>query len=145
MTRIKLSMTTQDVVLAMGEGNLGALRTCMELLTHGDQIDPDAAMGGGLSALLSLDTLGIYGSRLYMLWSDVCKREIKLVLALLRAYQLGGLAGVTETTLNHAIDHRGDGLGIDAALEAVKERLPLFGLEIDKANKAICAQGPPAD
>lgn len=133
-TRIVPFMSTGDVVIAMSEGNPGALSTCMELLSHGDRIDPDAIMGGGISALLSLDTLGIYGSRLYMLWNDVCKREIELVLALLRACQLGGLAGVTGATLNHAIDHRGDGLDIAAALEAVKEKLPLFAISSDSCK-----------
>ena len=48
------------------------------------------------------------------------------MLAVLRAYQVGALAGVTREALNHAIDNRGAGIDLDAALVAVMEVLPNF-------------------
>jgi len=77
-----------------------------------------------------MDTLGIYEERIWGLYEDVCGGEPGKVIALLRAYQLGQLAGVTLEALNHAIDNRGDGLDLEAVVEAVKGRLPNFNPEV---------------
>lgn len=126
--RIKLDMSIEDVIMAMGGGNPGALTACMELLSRGEEMDPDAFCGG-LNNLLMLDMLGIYEERIYMLWNDVCKRDVGSMIAVLRAHQLDQLAGVDTETLNHAIDNRGAGIDLDAVVEAVKSRLPNFNPE----------------
>lgn len=123
--RIKLNMTVLDVITAMSEGNPGAVTACVELLKHGEHIDPDAAFGG-LDPFLGLDTLHIWGSRLYMLWNDVCDRDVGKMIAVLRAYQFGQLAGADIQTIHHAIDNRGEGLNLDAVVSAVQECLPNF-------------------
>lgn len=128
-TRVKLDMNTQDLLIAMGDGNPGALTACVELLKHGAHIDPDSALGG-FNPLLHLDFLGIYEERIYMLWNDVCDRDIGKMIAVLRANQLGGLAGVIKETIDHAIDNRGEGIDLDAVLVAVKERLPNFNQDV---------------
>jgi hypothetical protein len=96
-----------------------------ELFSGGGQIDPDD-MFQGFGSLMTLDTLGIYGSQLYQLWNDVCKRDLGKMIAVLRAYQLGQLAGATETAIKGAIPNRGRGLDLDAIVAAVQERLPNF-------------------
>ena len=127
--RIRLNkMSYLDVIMAMGGGNPGALTACKELLLKGEKVDPDAFFGG-LNSLLMLDTLGIYEERIYMLWSDVCKRDVGKTIAVLRAYQLGHLTGVDKKALNHAIDNRGAGIDLDAVVEAVKSHLPNFNPE----------------
>jgi hypothetical protein len=126
--RIKLDMTVQEIIIKMCGGNPGALTVCMELLTKGRQVDPDA-LSGGLSSLLILDELGIYEERIYMLWNDVCGRHIGKTIAVLRAYQLNQLTGVDTKTLNHAIDNRGAGINLDTVVEAVKNHLPRFNPE----------------
>jgi len=123
--RIRLGMSVSDVIRMMGGKNPGALTVCMELLSKGEKVDPDA-FGGGFRSLLMLDTLGIYEERIYMLWSDVCKCDVGKMIAVLRAYQLGQLTG---KVLNHAIDNRGAGIDLDAVVEAVKSRLPNFNPE----------------
>lgn len=131
-TRLKLEMTLQDVVVAMaqdnpGDGiNPGAMACCVELINNGDAIDPDAAMGGGFAAIMHMDSMGIYGSRIYQLWNDVCGRDLTKMIAMLRADQLGQLAGVTETKILRAIANRGEGIDLDAVVVAVMERLPSF-------------------
>lgn len=120
-------MTGMDIVLEMGEGNPGALTCCAEIVKIGSKIDPDDAMQGW-GSILMLDSLGLYGSRLYQLWSDVCKRHTGKMIAVLRAFQLGQLAGATEDAINHAVDNRGEGLDLDAIVNAVKERLPNFNI-----------------
>src|SRR5688572_13889692 len=124
-SRLRLDMTAIDAVTAMAEGNPGAIAALCECLKLGSEIDPDDLFGG-LGSIMTLDTLGIYGSRLYMLWNDVCRRDMPKFIACLRAYQLGQLAGCTESALNHAIDNRGNGLDVDAVLVAVCERLGKF-------------------
>lgn len=120
-----LHMTVGDAVLAMCGGNPGAMAACGELLRHGQAIDP-MAFGKGFSNLLEFDTLKIYDERIYMLWNDVCGRDVGKMIGVLRAYQLGQLAGVTEEALNHAIDNRGRGLDLNRVMSEVKERLPSF-------------------
>ena len=72
----------------MSDGNPGALTALCEILKHGQEIDPMGMMGG-LGAILGLDTLGIYGSDIYILWSDQCHKDTREFLMLLRANQLG--------------------------------------------------------
>ncbi|MFA5942192.1 MAG: hypothetical protein WC798_00755 [Candidatus Paceibacterota bacterium] len=126
--RIRLEMTVQEMLMAMGGGNPGALTVCMELLKKGEKIDPDA-FNGGFASLLDLDTLGIYEHRIWGLYKDVCGCHVGKTIAVLRAHQLGQLAGVDTKTLNHAIDNRGAGIDLDAVVEAVKSRLPNFNPE----------------
>lgn len=126
--RIKdLSMSTMDVLVAMADGNPGAFNVMMLLIEKTKGIDPDSALGG-LGNILSLDTHGIYGPRIWMLFKDVCKQNLSHMIGLLRAVQLGHLS---ENRLSHAIDNYGDGLDIPALLAQVKETLPAFVLSDD--------------
>jgi hypothetical protein len=76
-----------------------------------------------------LDTLGIYEHRIWGLYKDVCDCHLGKMIAVLRANQLGQLAGVNAHALNHAIDNYGDGIDLNAVVEAVKSRLPNFNPE----------------
>lgn len=129
--RIKLDMSLFDVLYALSGGNPGALTVCMSIMEKSSQIDPDG--GGGILVLLNLDTLRIYEHRIWGLFKDVCKEDLTSMLAVLRAWQLGQLAGATDGAINHAIDHYGEGLDIDAILAAVRERLPKFAPAADEA------------
>lgn len=122
-SKVKGTDTAMDVLIKLAEGNPGALSVCMQLLTEGKKIDPQAFMGG-LGWLLTLDDLGIYGPRIWMLFKDVSKQDLELMLAVLRANQLGM---ISKHELNHAIDNRGDGIDLDQILINVKERLEHFG------------------
>ena len=122
-TRIELTDTTFDAIYKLSEGNPGAATVCARMLQEGGAIDPDA-FGNGLANLLSLDTHGIYGSRIWMLYKDACGESLIHTIAMLRAVQL---ELITEDALNHAIDNRGDGLDVGIVLATVHERLPNFG------------------
>jgi len=121
-TRIELSDTIQDIVVKLAEGNPGALSVCVQMLTETEKIDPDAILKG-LSGLLMLDTLGIYGSEIWILYKDVCGEDITDTIAILRGFQLGI---VTENQLHYAIQNRGNGLDINDVLNQVKKQLPNF-------------------
>ncbi len=127
--RIKLEMTTMDVVMVMGEGNPGAMTVLVALLRDGGKIDTDDA-SGGLGSILTMDSLGIYGPNIWGLFKDVCGQNLMKTIAMLRAYQMGQLAGVTKEALMYGIDNWGKGLNVDAAVAAVKEALPGFNTEL---------------
>ena len=127
-TRIKLDMDMKDVVVALAEGNPGAIRACVDLVEQAVRIDPDSALGV-LGPFILLDMRHIYGADLYMLWNDVCSQDVVKMIAILRARQLGGLAGTTDAALKHAIQNRGEGLDLDAILTAFRSRLPRFAGE----------------
>jgi hypothetical protein len=77
-----------------------------------------------MMTILRMDTLGIYGARLWLLHKDVCGEDLVATIGLIRANQLGMLG---PDSLNHAIDNRGNGVDVPIILENVRERLPAFG------------------
>ena len=121
-TRIKLYDTGMSAIVKLSDGNPGATVVCIEMLKKGKDIDPDYVLGG-LGILLMLDTFGIYGSRIWMLYKDVCKQDIVKTVAVLRAGQLGIL---DDDMLQHAIDNRGEGIDIEDLHKKVRQRLPRF-------------------
>lgn len=88
MSRISLTDTALSAIVKMAEGNPGAVSAISEIMKHGPAIDPQSVMPD-LMPILSLDTHGIYGSDIYVLYSDKCGRDVRKLLVLLRAVQLG--------------------------------------------------------
>jgi len=124
-SKIELTDSIQDVLFKMSEGNPGALTVCLGILEHGDKIDPDNAMGG-LGVILSLDTLQLYGAKIWMLFKDVCGKDLPQMLGVLRGHQLGY---VTDAQVHHAVENYGDGINIPDICAKVVERLPRFKLQ----------------
>ena len=124
-TKIDLNDSMLDVMTKMSEGNPGALTVCLNIIKNGEAIDPDNAMGG-LGIILSLDTLGLYGSKIWMLFKDVCESDLAQMLAVLRGWQLGMLS---ETQVRHAVENRGDGINVSDICAKVVKRLPRFQLK----------------
>lgn len=133
--KIQLTDSALDVMFKMSKGNPGALTVCCAILKHGEQIDPDNAMGG-LGVLLSLDTLGLYSSKIWMLYKDVCGQDLPKMLAVLRGWQLGY---VTDEQIHHAVDCYGEGINVSDICAKVAERLPRFRMELEPT-----APTPPA-
>lgn len=123
--RIGIEDNVVSAIVKMSDGNPGGVVVMREAALHSLEIDPMAMMGG-FAPLLSLDTLGIYGSRVWMLYKDVCKEHLPTTLAVLRAWQLGILP---DYKLNHAIDHYGEGIDLESIKAAVKEQLPSFNFD----------------
>jgi hypothetical protein len=119
-TRLELTDNGTTLAIKMSEGNPGALRVIVELMKEGNWIDPVGM--GGVGAVLMMDTFGIYGSRIWMLYKDVCNQDIIKTMAVIRGCQLGIL---NEHTMNAAID--GASLDTDELLTKVQERLGNFG------------------
>lgn len=123
--RINLEDSMQDAVIKMSEGNPGALTVLVSILSS-DSIDPDNGLGG-LGVILNLDSLGIYGTDIYILHNDICEGDIVKTLAVLRAVQLGFFSGDLLKATSHAQDRSGKALvPVDKLYAKVKERLPNF-------------------
>lgn len=90
MSRLELTDNLMDTIIKMSEGNPGAATAMMSVIEKNDSIDPQSMMGG-LGSILLLDTWEIYGTDIYILFSDKCQRDTRKFLMLLRAVQLGFL------------------------------------------------------
>jgi len=90
MSRLQLTDTGTDILVKMADGNPGAISAMMAIMEHHDSIDPQAMMGA-MGAIMILDTWGIYGTDIYVLYSDKCDKDVRKFLLLQRACQLGHL------------------------------------------------------
>lgn len=91
--RIKLDHTPMDMMLALCEGNPGALSVCMDIqkANGGDVI--------GLCAdLIYLDAAGIYGSDIWIAFKDYCGQDIRAFIDRLRSGELRDDFAAIETT-----------------------------------------------
>ena len=88
MSRVELTDSITDVVVKMSDGNPGACSCLADIIKKGALIDPQSFMGS-LRPILDMDDMGIYGTSIYVLWSDKCGRDTRRMLVLLRASQLG--------------------------------------------------------
>ena len=122
--RIKLTDTTMGVVIKMSEGNPGAMNVLMEMLNS--KIDIDNAFGG-LGSILSLDSYGIYGTDIYILFNDICESDLAKTIAVLRSVQLGFLNQCTLKDACSRQDRSGKNLiSVEELYIKVKEKLPNF-------------------
>lgn len=125
-TRIELTDTMMSATMKMVDGNPGAITALMSMMNEAETIDPQN-FAGSLSPLLDLDSHGIYGTDIYVLWSDICGKDNAKTLAVLRAVQLGFF---NEQTLKEACskqDYSGrDMIPVDELYEKVYNRLEQF-------------------
>ncbi len=122
-TRLELTDSGMSAAMKMSEGNPGARRVVTDLMRNADKIDPMGGMGG-FGPILNLDSFGIYGARIWMLYKNVCGEDYTATVGVLRACQLGL---ISKIVLNTAIDNRGRGLDVEETLKKVREQLPNFG------------------
>jgi hypothetical protein len=87
-SKIQLEDSIQDIIVKMSDGNPGAVTTLIEVIKNGEKIDPQSAFAG-VGSILLLDSFGIYGSSIYILYNDKCNKNIRKFIMLLRAVQLG--------------------------------------------------------
>ncbi len=120
---INLKDSVKDILMKMGEGNPGGLRVMMDIISLGPEIDPDD-FAKGLGTILWMDSLNIRGSKIWMLYKDVCGEDLIKTMGMMRATQLGV---INSETLLHAIDNYGNGVDVEDCLRKVKAELPNFG------------------
>lgn len=127
MRKLDLNSTFQDIILHVSEGNPGALQVCMSILKENEIIDPYDWVAG-IGTLLRLDDMNIIGSKIWILFKDICECKLSHFLGLLRANQLGYL---TDFDIHNAINNSRGKIVFDKKeiLQKVKNRLPNFKLE----------------
>lgn len=128
--KIRMDMSCFEAMVALSEGNPGAVSVLTQLARAGSKHDPDDATGG-IGPMLDLDDLGIYGSRIWQLYKDVCGQKLGVMLAVLRAHQLGFIK--TEELLERigADEKRGTPFeDLSDILAEVQGALPSFKLEV---------------
>lgn len=91
MSRIELTDGAMDIVSKMSDGNPGAIMAMCELIKESAAIDPQCVWEG-LGPLISLDSREIYGTDIYILFNDKCKRDVRKMCIMLRACQLGHIS-----------------------------------------------------
>lgn len=123
MGRVQLMDTPVTAMVKMSEGVPGAVVVLSSLFAETPKIDPQSALGG-LGVMLYLDDMGIYGSKIWILYKDICGQDIRSVVALIRAVQLGLLP---ERELKRAImDSFKHTLDVPALVTKVEEELEEF-------------------
>jgi len=114
-------MSTEEMILAMSNGNPGAMTVLLESLNKNEKIDPENCFGPwGL--IVNLDSMGVYNEEIWMLHNDLCDRDIEKTTAVTRAWQLGIL---TKSQLETAVKQRG-GLSFKEIFSKIREKLPSF-------------------
>lgn len=84
--RIRSGDTIEQVIFKMSEGNPGCIAFLSDLLgTH----HPMAVL-----FILRFDILGLYGSKLYMLWNDCCDRSAIKVIEVLEKNMAGEISDI---------------------------------------------------
>lgn len=127
MAKIQLTDTTMDALVKMADGNPGAATAMIAIMKDAEKIDPDSALGG-LGNILQLDDIGIYGTDIYVLWSDICERDSVKFIGVLRAVQLGFFDRRILKDAASRQDYSGRGMvPVDELLIKVREVLPEFG------------------
>jgi len=93
-------------------------------------IDPDSVWGE-LTPAFHLDSFGIYGSDIYILFSDICRRDARAMWAVLRATQMGLFdASVLQNAAGRQDRSGREMVPVEELMEQVKIRLPSFGREL---------------
>ncbi len=121
MSRLKLDMQFNDIIWTLSEGVPGAINVIVESMKHGEEIDPDNVFKAWGFALF-LDSLEVYGRRVWMLFKDVCRENLAHTIGMVRSVQLG-IVPIEE--LNQAIDGTIN-IDVEATLDKVCEELPKF-------------------
>lgn len=129
MSRINLQDSNVSAISKMAEGNHGAARALVDIWTKGPSIDPDNGLGG-FGPILMLDTLEIYAEKIWVLFNDICDRNVARTIAVIRAAQLGY---INDNLLKNACnrqDYKGrDIVLVEELYKKVKAELPEFDPE----------------
>lgn len=81
MNRITIFDTQISAVTKLCNGNPGAINACCLLIKEGAHIYPYI---DGYRYIMMLDSIGIYGTDIYVLWNDICQRGLAKMIAMLR-------------------------------------------------------------
>lgn len=87
-----MSENIKELMVKLSKGNPGALNVLVQIVQNTEL---------SIVYLVALDTLDITGSRIWMLYKDVCWEDLSKMIVVLQAYALDIL---TLSQINGAID-----------------------------------------
>lgn len=133
MARIDLNDNATSVIYKMSDGNHGSVRALLDIWSNGPVIDPYNGLGG-LGPILMLDTLEIYSEQIWVLFSDICDRNIARTIAVIRAAQLGYINGNVLKMACNRQDYSGSEMvPVEELYKKVKAEVPDFDI-LNTAN-----------
>lgn len=88
MSKLQLTDSTIEILDKMSEGNPGAISILTTLLF---KETTEELVDSVMHIILPLDTLGVYGSKLYMLWTDACDKNTDKVKKVIELWRTGKL------------------------------------------------------
>jgi hypothetical protein len=103
-----------DAVAKIAEGNIRAAVCIMDLMKHSEEIDPLSYLKV-IGPVMLLDSLGIYGPNVWVIFKDVCEQNHARMLAVLRATQLGMLSSEALLEVSNRYRNEGKVKTIDVA------------------------------
>lgn len=87
-TKLELTDNFMEIMLKMSEGNPGAATVLMNIMNNPHVFAP----ADPIMVILQLDSLGIYGSHIWILYKDVCKEDITLLNIVLKHVSYGEIS-----------------------------------------------------
>jgi hypothetical protein len=138
-------LTDQDTMLIaiakIAGKNPGALKVCTDMVNLSTEIDPDGLPFG---ALMILDSLHIYGSRIWLLHKNICQENLVMTMACLRGWQLGivNQRDLIKAIDNAESDNHAHNLDLPGILFAVRKRLGNFGITELQPESSVPAPSP---
>ena len=122
--------TVMDAIFELSEGNPGAVTVIANMMKIATRVDPQS-WTKDLTPIIEFDEWNLAGSRIWMLFKDVCGQNPVAVFTLFRAVQLGFIP--RETVLGKVEQHytitAGHPLDIPGLYKQVKEKLVRFDEE----------------
>ena len=127
--RIKPSMNSYERINVVVDGYPAAVSVCSKIIKNYYRVDPRNTFGF-TTYICTLDRLGIRGEKLYTLWNDICGRHISKLIALIKAYQMGQVAGVTQNLLDVAISQKSSNINFGAIFKRLTDEMPEFNCRV---------------
>lgn len=119
----------------MTDGNPGSMNALMQLMssaTEAKKIDPENALGV-FGYILTLDSSNVYGANIYLLFNDICRKQLVKFLAVIRGLQLG----IVSRELIQDIESNKNKINVDDIYTKVREQLPSFDKTEEKLYEVI--------
>lgn len=104
MSRITMIDDAKSALIKICEGNPGAINACCCIIKEGIKVFPYV---DGWTYILALDTLEIYGTDIYVLWSDICQRDTQKMIAALKVANMDASKANVLKDACHRQDYSG--------------------------------------
>ena len=117
----------------MSKGNPGAISVLIQIVNHADNIcpmdDPDD-VPPYIKILISMDVLEIYGSKIWLLFKDICGQDLPMMVALLMSMSYD-ISVLPSSIILDALEGKLQ-INLDKVKSAILEKLPKFNFNYGK-------------